>query len=196
MPDITMADTMADMPTTGFQTSSAHSTAGAVRAQLQPGQAIVVRETADGRVVGVIAPGEVARLEDAQRTLAEHRELWQAPTFVVPTTPIADVLVAMRYDKSIRWQVVVSGQEVVGVVSPDALFDLLNNVQALEPDAKLAKEVFGDPIAEPSGLCYLCSAEPVHYIAPERVEDRTVDGQALCPQDGSLMNGTFVCPKE
>jgi hypothetical protein len=106
------------------------------------------------------------------------------------------VLRAMRRDKSVRWQLILHGSDVIGLVSPDTLFSLSRGGPGAEKDSALSAFGYGDPLSEPSGLCYLCTAVPAHYIAPEKVEDRNADGQALCPCDGSVMYGTFVCPKE
>jgi len=149
-----------------------------------------------GRPVGVIPPAQVAALAGSKLPLDGFRAHWRPATFVLASTPVVEVLRAMRRDKSIRWQVILHGSEVVGLVSPDTVFKLSRGGPGAEKDSTLSEFVYGDPLTEPSGLCYLCTAVPAHYIAPEQVEDRNADGQALCPCDGSVMYGTFVCPKE
>jgi hypothetical protein len=191
MPDLTIGS----LEKTSFVSLPAQMAAGDAHAKTQPGQAIVVLQATGGRPLAVIPPAQVAALAGSKLALAEHRALWRPPTFVLPGTPAADVLKAMRGDKSVRWQVILHGPEVIGLVSPEALF-ALSRGEASKEGAELAGSVYGDPLTKPSGLCYLCTAEPAHHIAPEQVEDRNADGQALCPCDGSLMHGTFVCPKE
>ncbi len=189
--------TIDSLQKTGFLVLPAQMAAGDAYVQTQPGQAIIVLQAPGGRPLGVIPPAQVTALAGSKLPLAEHRALWRPPTFVLPTTPVADVLQAMLGDKSIRWQVILRGPEVIGLVSPDALFALSRRLESTgDASLPLDKSVYGDPLTKPSGLCYLCTAEPAHHIAPERVEDRNADDQALCPCDGSVMHGTFVCPKE
>lgn len=164
--------------------------------KLEPGQAIVVIVGQRGQPLGVITAEQAAALAGSPGSLADHRPLWQPPTCVLPETRLADVLRAMRSDKSIRWQAVLRAGQPVGLVSPDTLFEVSRSGAALQGDAGLAMAVYGDPVAGPPGLCYLCSADPAHAIPPKRVEERTADGQALCPCDSTPMVGTFVCPQE
>jgi hypothetical protein len=180
---------------TGFQALPAQTTADDAYARTPPGQAIVVLEAPAGRPLGVIPPARVNTLAGSTLALAEHRALWRPPTIVLPSTPVTDVLQAMLGDKSIRWQVILRGPEVIGLVSPDDLFALSRRATPTG-DLLLAESVYGDPLTKPSGLCYQCTTEPEHHFAPERVEKRNADGQALCPCDGSVMHGTFDCPKE
>jgi len=188
--------TIDSLEKTGFQVLPAQMAAGDARTMVQPGQAIIVLQAPDGQPLGVIAPAQVAALAGSPRPLVEYHSHWQPPTFVLPGTLVIDVLYAMRSDKSIRWLVILRGEEVIGLVSSDTLFDLSRGGAVPKGDLAMAEAVHGDPLTPPSGLCYLCSAEPPHHIPPERVEDRTADGRALCPCDGSRMVGTFVCPKE
>jgi hypothetical protein len=179
-----------------FLALPAQMAAGEAHAKTQMGQAIVVLQAPGDQPVGVIPPAQVVALAGSELPLDGFRGLWRPPTFVLPSTPVVEVLRAMRSDKSIRWQVILRGPEVVGLVSPDTLLKLTRGGPGAEKDPTLSAFTYGDPLTKPSGLCYLCTAEPAHYIAPERVEDRNADGQALCPRDGSVMHGTLVCPKE
>jgi hypothetical protein len=188
--------TIGSLEKTEFLTLPAQIAAGEACASTRPEQAIVVLQEPDGRLVGVIPPAQVAALAGSKLPLDGVRAHWRPPTFVLADTLVVDVLRAMRRDKSIRWQVILRGPDAVGLVSPETLLELLRRGMGGEKGSELSTPVGGDPLSEPSGLCYLCTAVPAHYIAPERVEDRNADGQALCPCDGSVMYGTFVCPKE
>lgn len=187
--------TIADLTPTPFHAFSPDTNAQTARQAVAADAAILV-QAADGRPLGVIPPQDVPQLSDPDRSLADYRPLWQPPTLVLPSTPVADVLRAMRYDKRIRWQVALQGPAAARLIAPDTLFAVSRNQAALQADQRLSAAVYGDPMTEPSGLCYLCTAEPAHAIPPEWVEDRTADGQALCPCDGSPMHGTFACPQE
>ena len=187
--------TVADLPPTPFRTFTADTSAVTARAAAQSNEAILI-QTADGRPLGVIPPEDVAQLTNPTLHLTDYRHLWRPLTYVLASTLIDDVLRAMNFDKQVRWLVVLQGQTVVRVLSPKALFAEAYSKGLLLTDTFLSGAIYGDPVSEPSGLCYQCTAEPAHIIPPAWVKDRTVDGQALCPCDGSPMHVTFACPQE
>ncbi len=187
--------TVADLPPTPFRAFTADTSAVAARAAAQPNEAILVQAT-DGRPLGIIAPKDVPQLADPALHLEDYRHLWQPPTLVLASTPVIDVLRAMRSDKQVQWQVMLQDATAVRVLSPEIFFDMAASKGPLDASAHLSFSLSGDPVGKPSGLCYLCTAEPAHIIPPERIKDRTVDGQALCPCDGSPMHATFACPQE
>ena len=192
MPDLTIAE----LPQLSCRTFSADAGVQEASEQLEPGHAIVVTHGQGGHPLGVIPPAQAALLAGLQGSLSDHRTLWQPPTCVLSSTQVADVLQAMHHDKSIGWQAVIQSGRPVALVSPDTLYDHSRSMAALQGDASLSMAIYGDPVADPPGLCYLCSADPAHVIPPKRVEERTADGQALCPCDSTPMLGTFVCPQE
>lgn len=189
--------TIANIKKTEFQVASAETITAIACAQIGSDEAIIVTENEGGPPIGVLPPEEVVSLGTSQLPLASHRSRYEPPTFVLSSTLVVDVLRAMRYDKSIRWQIVLQEGKATALVSPEELFAVARSTTGAKGSAaSLAAALYGDPLTEPSGLCYLCSAEPTHTIQPERVEDRTADGQALCPCDHTTMVGTFVCPSE
>ena len=63
--------------------------------------------------------------------LRDHVVLLQPPTLAAPELPVADVVNAMRYDKSIRWIVLIEAGRITGVVAPETLFALTRDADLL-----------------------------------------------------------------
>ena len=186
MPDLTLRE----LDATPHVIAAASAPAAAVVHDLEPGHVLVVTDDATGRPLGLLPAGQAAALAQMPGPLRDHVALLQPPTLAMPDLPVADVVAAMRYDKFIRWIVLVEAGRITGVVAPETLFPLTRDNTSLEA------AIFGDPLTEPSGLCYLCTGNPAHHIRPANVEDRTPAGRALCPCDGAAMNATYLCPTE
>ena len=186
MPDLTLRQ----LETTPHVIAAASLPAAAAASNLPSGHVLVVTDEATGRPLGLLAADQAAALAQMPGPLRDHLALLQPPTLAMPDLPVADVVGAMRYDKFIRWIVLVEAGRITGVVAPETLFALTGD------SASLGAAIYGDPLTEPSGLCYLCTGNPAHHIRPANVEDRTPAGRALCPCDGAPMNATSLCPAE
>ncbi len=192
MPDLTLSK----LETTPHVIAAASLPAAAAARELPPGHVLVVTDDATGRPLGLLPADQAAALATAPGSLRDRIALLQPPTLATPDLPVADVVGAMRYDKLIRWIVLVEAGRITGVVAPETLFALTGDADLLAKDVHLMTAVFGDPLTDPSGLCYLCTGDPAHHIRPANVEDRTPAGRALCPCDGAAMDATYLCPTE
>ena len=188
--------TLKELETTPHVIAAASAPAAAAARDLPPGHVLVVTDEATGRPLGLLPADQAAALGQMPGLLRDHVALLQPPTLVAPDLPVAEVVTAMRYDKFIRWIVLIEAGHVTGVVAPETLFALTRDVELLAKDVHLMAAVYGDPLTDPSGLCYLCTGDPAHYVRPADIEDRTAAGRSLCPCDGALMDATYLCPTE
>ncbi|NOZ50501.1 MAG: CBS domain-containing protein [Chloroflexi bacterium] len=144
--------------------------------------------------LAILTPEHLAQLAGDLPLDAQRSALPRA-TLVSPHTRLSTALHAMRYDKFIRWFVVVEQGQILGIVPPGRVFE--QAVARSEGTALWAGGTLpGDPITPPAGLCYHCLLHADHIFSPEAVEDRDALGRALCPHDGTMLIPEHPCCKE
>ena len=73
-------------------------------------------------------------------------------------------------------------------------------IQALleEGDSEMRNTLglYGNPFTHDTDICYLCSEDGGHYVAPDDVEERDALDRALCPTHHVPMKSEKPCPTE
>lgn len=182
--------TIGQLQSVPFHLVPAETTVGVALVNNPSAQVLIVIAAPD-RLLGLLTRSQ---LEDYPPTasleaLVEEMEM---PTLVVAETPLPEVLRAMRHDKLCRWQVVMDGTSIAGVIDPETLFDLLRRTERGQSTGLSMATLFGDP--DPLAVTwYQCTRAAQHCVPSTQVRQRTPRGRPLCPCDNSLMNQTNLC---
>lgn len=181
---------ISQLQSTPFHLVPAATTVGVALFNSRSAQVLVVMATPD-RLLGLLT---LSQLQDHSPTaaLGDLVEEMEMPTLVAAETPLSEVLRAMRHDKLCRWQVVMDGASIAGVIDPETLFDLLRRTERGQSTGLSMATLFGDP-DPPAVTWYQCTGAAQHCVPSTQVRQRTPRGRPLCPCDNSLMNQTNLC---
>lgn len=167
------------------------SAAAAAVSSIRSGEVVVVLDE-DSRPVGILDDSMLPPACDLELPLSSYREHFAPPALTTIDTPVESLLQGMAFDPAIRWHVVLEGARIVGIVKPADLFQFLDVGPATLGTPALTR-LFGDPIAPPPSLCYVCKGKSPHRVSAKKIEQRDSIGRALCPDHGTVMIAENPC---
>jgi hypothetical protein len=160
------------------------------RGRIWPGQLVVVVD--NERIIHskVITEEQVLSLDKKTDKLWDVQDQLIQPAFVRPSDSIDRLVRGMLLDVRVRWFLALEEQEVVGLVSPFAVFSgvhtaniRLNFAPEMSKGGAPPNNLFGNPgTGCPDDICYWCRNENKEFSCIELDFDNAT-AQPRCPNN-------------